>query len=167
MIIRKLFKFESGHIVRGCNSVRCSHSEHGHSYKVEVFFESNELTDYGMVIDFGDLKNNVKEFLDRFDHSYHFWNQESGEFRNFHKKYDDRWVELPFSPSAENYSIYFLKAIRDIVEKSGFDNKNANCVRVRVHETDTGYAEASVDDLKLHDYYNLEDVKFSEGTFNS
>lgn len=166
MIIRKLYKFEAGHIVRGCNSVRCSHSEHGHSYKVEVFFESPELTDYGMVIDFGDLTK-VKEFLDRFDHSYHFWTKESDEFKEFHKKYDSRWIELPFSPSAENYAIYFLRYIRHLMKTTNFDNKSAKCVAVRVHETDTGYAEADESDLFIHSYYKLEDVKFSEGIFNS
>lgn len=170
MIIRKLFKFEAGHIVRGCNSVRCSHSEHGHSYKVEVFFEADKLTDYGMVIDFGDLKE-IKDFIDRFDHAYHFWTKESEEFKNFHRKYDARNIELPFSPSAENYAIYFLKAITAILykqrSKDKLDNKLALCTSVRVHETDTGYAQARIIDLSLHSYYSLEDVKFSEGIFNS
>ena len=35
MIIRKLFKFENAHIVRGCSTQRCRASLHGHSYKVE------------------------------------------------------------------------------------------------------------------------------------
>lgn len=166
MLIRKFFKFEAGHIVRECNSVRCKKSEHGHSYKVEVFFESKKLTDYGMVIDFGDLKT-IRDFLDRFDHAYHFWNKESDEFKDFHKKFDDRWVELPFNPSAENYSIYFLKAINSLLEEMILDNVNAKCVGVRVHETDTGYAESCLEDLKLHEYYNLEDIKFGPGCFNS
>lgn len=166
MLIRKLYKFESGHIVRNCNSVRCSHSEHGHSYKVEVFFKSSTLTPYGMTVDFGDFKTNIKEFLDRFDHSYHFWKGESEEFKEFHRKHDARHIELPFNPTAENYAIYFLKAIREMT-KDLFDNKDASCVKVRVHETDTGYAEASLEDLYLHDYYNCEDVIFSEDTFNS
>ena len=166
MLIRKLYKFEAGHIVRGCNSRRCKLSAHGHSYRVEVFFKSNILTDYGMVVDFGDLKQ-VKGFLDRFDHAYHFWSKESDEFKEFHRKYDERNIELPFSPTAENYAIYFLKAIRDILKNAKYDNKEAECVAVRVHETDTGYAEASESDLHLHNYYNLEDIKFSEGIFNS
>lgn len=57
MIIRKLYRFEACHVVRGCNSQRCKQNFHGHSYVVEIFFESPLLTDYGMVIDFGDLKN--------------------------------------------------------------------------------------------------------------
>lgn len=170
MIIRKLFKFEAGHVVRNCNSIRCKKSEHGHSYKVEVFFTARQLTDYGMVIDFGDLKD-IKKQVDMFDHAYHFWNKESEEFKNFHKKFDERWVELPFNPSAENYSIYFLKLITEEIERmklnGELDNKLAYCSGIRVHETDTGYAESSVEDLKLHDYYDLEDLTFGQGCFNS
>ena len=166
MLIRKLYKFEAGHVVRDCNSRHCRKNQHGHSYKVEVFFESKILTKYGMIIDFGDLKQ-VKEFIDRFDHAYHFWNKESNEFKNFHRKYDERNIELPFNPTAENYAIYFLKAIKEILKKAKYDNKEAKCVAVRVHETDTGYAEATIKDLPLHKYYNLKDIKFSDGIFNS
>lgn len=161
MIIRKLFKFEAGHVVRGCNSDRCKYSEHGHSYKVEVFFQSDTLTSYGMIIDFGDLKK-VKDLIDRFDHSYHFWSGESEEFKAFHKKNDKRWVQLPFNASAENYAIYFLKLIIDALKTINPDNKRARCIGVRVHETDTGYAESCLEDVKLHGYYKLEDIVFSE-----
>ena len=53
MIIRKLFKFEGSHIVRNCTSDRCSHSLHGHSYKVELFLTADHLDNAGMVVDFG------------------------------------------------------------------------------------------------------------------
>ena len=56
MIIRKLFKFENAHIVRGCSSTRCRSSIHGHSYKVELLFESDFLDDGHMVYDFGLMK---------------------------------------------------------------------------------------------------------------
>ena len=46
MLIRKLFKFENAHIVRGCSTRRCSHSIHGHSYKVELLLEAFAL-DHG------------------------------------------------------------------------------------------------------------------------
>lgn len=170
MLIRKLYKFEAAHVVRDCNSERCKKSVHGHGYKVEVFFKSNKLTDYGMVIDFGDMKGNVGNLIDMFDHSWHYWNKESEEFKEFIHQTNQRWVELPFSPTAENYAIFFLKYIRTMI----FDNKDAECVAVRVHETDTGYAEASVEDLELHNYYDINyyqnddsDIKFSNGTYES
>ncbi|SIP90427.1 6-carboxytetrahydropterin synthase [Aquipseudomonas alcaligenes] len=43
MLIRKLLKFESPHIVRGCSSRRCSRSLHGHSYRIELLLEVHAL----------------------------------------------------------------------------------------------------------------------------
>lgn len=164
MKIRKLFKFEAAHIVRKCSSDRCKKSVHGHSYKVEVFLTADRLDNGQMVYDFGLLKPTIGKFIDRFDHSWHFWNQESIDFKHFVKQTNERWIELPFSPSAENYAIYFLKAINNMLTKTKMLNGEGRvtCTGVRVHETDTGYAESEWNDLYLHDYYNLEDIKFSQ-----
>ena len=43
MIIRKRFRVESSHVVRNCTSERCSHSHHGHSAVIDVFFEGRQL----------------------------------------------------------------------------------------------------------------------------
>ncbi|MDH5465499.1 MAG: 6-carboxytetrahydropterin synthase, partial [Thiovulaceae bacterium] len=61
MIIRKLFKFENAHVVRGCSSSRCRSSIHGHSYKVELLLESNFLDHGQMVYDFGLTKQSIKD----------------------------------------------------------------------------------------------------------
>ncbi|WP_238353640.1 6-pyruvoyl trahydropterin synthase family protein [Pseudomonas proteolytica] len=72
MLIRKLFKFESAHIVRNCTSRRCSRSLHGHSYKIEVLLEAYALDHGQMVYDFGLLKGTVGNFIDGFDHAVTF-----------------------------------------------------------------------------------------------
>ncbi|MEA3371400.1 MAG: 6-carboxytetrahydropterin synthase, partial [Campylobacterota bacterium] len=100
MIIRKLFKFENAHIVRGCSSVKCRESIHGHSYKVELLFESNFLDNGQMVYDFGLMKQNMKALVESFDHAIAFWSGDSSEYLKDMKKHSDRWVELPVSPSA-------------------------------------------------------------------
>lgn len=147
MIIRKQFKFEACHCVRGCNSERCKKSFHGHSYVVEVFFQAPKLTDYGMVIDFGDLKKiGVSKLFDNFDHSWHFWNNEDNSVKDFICNHNQRWIELPFNPTAENYAAYFCKAINKLLKNNNIDNKAAICSSVRVHETATGWAEATIDD---------------------
>ena len=163
MKIRKLFKFEAAHIVRNCSSDRCKKSVHGHSYKVEVFLTSKSLDNGQMVYDFGLLKPTVGKFIDLFDHCWHYWNQEPQEFKDFVQKTNERWIELPFSPSAENYSIFFLKAVTHILKNTKFVNgeNKVICTGVRVHETDTGYAESEIEDLKWHDYYSFSDIKFS------
>jgi len=149
MIIRKLFKFEGAHVVRNCYSDRCKYSIHGHSYVVEIFLSSISLDKAHMVLDFGVLKNQIKEFIDSFDHSWAFWTLESEDFKKFVKENSLRWVELPVNVSAEALSILFYAIIDEILDNTEFNNgeDEIHLTAVRVHETDTGYAEASSDDL--------------------
>ena len=104
MLIRKLFKFENAHIVRDCSTQRCSENIHGHSYKVEVLLESNYLDNGQMVYDFGLTKLYIKELIDSFDHAITLWSKDDKVYRESMKKYSKRWVELPVSPSAEQFS---------------------------------------------------------------
>ncbi|OYZ59284.1 MAG: 6-carboxytetrahydropterin synthase QueD, partial [Sulfuricurvum sp. 24-42-5] len=80
MIIRKLFKFENAHIVRGCSSERCRASVHGHSYKIEVLFESDYLDNGQMVYDFGLMKQGMKALIDSFDHSIALWSGDDVQY---------------------------------------------------------------------------------------
>lgn len=164
MIIRKLFKFEGAHIVRNCSSKRCKKSIHGHSYKVEVFFASKGLDNGQMVMDFGLMKGNIKDLIDSFDHAYSIWNKEANEFKHFMYDNSDRWVSMPVSPSAESYSLMLLYIIDKMVKATEFNNgeQEVSVNSVRVHETDTGYAEAFAPDLDWFGY-QLSDIVFSDG----
>jgi len=120
MIIRKLFKFENAHIVRDCSSKRCKYSLHGHSYKVEVLLESNYLDNGQMVYDFGLTKLYIKELIDSFDHSITLWSGDEKSYIEDMKKHSQRWVELPVSPSAEQFSrVIFLMVERVLVLNTG------------------------------------------------
>lgn len=148
MIIRKLFKFEGSHIVRNCTSKRCSHSIHGHSYKVEVFIESQTLDNAGMVMDFG-LMGPFKEIIDMFDHTHLLWDKDDYEYREFIKKTNERWIELPCNPSAEMIATVLYYTFDRVLDAMRFRNGEGFMMvkAVRVHETDTGYAEASIMDV--------------------
>ena len=162
MVIRKLFKFCSGHIVRNCSSERCRKSMHGHNYTVEVFFHSDKLDNGHMIYDFGLTKGTIKDFIDGFDHCWQMWSKEDKNFRKFIKSNSDRWIEMPCSPSAEQYSLMFLFVIDKILKATEFANGEGKVKvhSVRVHETDTGYAESFRKDLKLVNY-DLIDIKLS------
>lgn len=164
MIIRKLFKFEGAHIVRNCSSTRCKKSIHGHSYVVEVFFTSDGLDNGQMVVDFGLMKSNIKDFIDGFDHAYSMWDKEADEFKDFMKSHSERWVEMPVSPSAEAYAIMFFKVIDAMLHATEFHNgeKNPRLHSVRVHETATGYAEAFREDTDWADFA-ISSIKLSDG----
>ncbi len=170
MIIRKLFKFENAHIVRGCSTVKCRSSLHGHSYKVELLFESNFLDNGQMVYDFGLMKQNMKALIESFDHAIALWDGDDEEYLKDMKKHSTRWVQLPVSPSAEQFSRVIFLLIDKLLKLTCSVNgeKEVKLNSVIVHETATGYAQAFEADAysKNMGIINLEDIIFSEEVKN-
>ncbi|MCJ7766380.1 MAG: 6-carboxytetrahydropterin synthase [Thiovulaceae bacterium] len=143
MIIRKQFKFENAHIVRGCSSERCRASVHGHSYIIEILFESNFLDNGQMVYDFGLMKQNMKELIDSFDHAITLWDGDDRAYIDDMKRHSARWVQLPVSPSAEQFSRVIFVMINELLKLTSMINgeKEVKLNSVIVHETATGYAQ--------------------------
>ena len=166
MIIRKLFKFENAHIVRGCSTQRCSENIHGHSYKVEVLLESNYLDDGQMIYDFGLMKRSIKELIEAFDHSITLWSGDDPLYVADMKRHSARWVELPVSPSAEQFSRVIFLMVERILEFTGMVNGECEVKlhSIIVHETQTGYAQAFLEDAhsRLMGRIDLIDIIFSE-----
>lgn len=172
MIIRKLFKFNGMHIVRDCSTERCKKSIHSHSYKVEIKFSASCLDNAGMVLDFGLTKGTIKSIIGSFNQSYSLWTRERDDFKSFIKTNNVRWIEMPCSPTAEFYAVMFYAIINHIINKTKFNNgeKNVTLESVRVHETDTGWAEAFLSDyhnIWIRGGYNIKDIIFSEEIKNS
>ncbi len=170
MIIRKLFKFENAHIVRGCSSVKCRSSLHGHSYQVELLFESNFLDNGQMVYDFGLMKQNMKALVESFDHAITLWSGDGKEYVSDMKKHSDRWVELPVSPSAEQFSRVIFVMTDKLLQLTSTVNgeKEVKLNSVIVHETQTGYAQAFRDDAysKNMGELSLNEIVFSDEVKN-
>lgn len=148
MLIRKLFKFESAHIVRNCTTRRCSRSLHGHSYKVEVLLQADALDQGQMVYDFGLLKGSVADFIDAFDHAVTFWQGDDPDYIAQCQRFSERWVGLPVSPSAEQFSRVFFRLIDATLANTQMANGESG-VRLHsviAHETDTGYAQCFRED---------------------
>lgn len=166
MIIRKLFKFENAHIVRGCSSIKCRSSVHGHSYKVELLFASNFLDHGQMVYDFGLMKQNMKALVESFDHAVTLWSGDSSEYIEAMKEHSQRWIELPVSPSAEQFARVIFVLIDKLLALTNTSNgeKEVHLHSVIVHETDTGYAQAFSEDAysKNMGSISLEEIMFSQ-----
>ena len=152
MLIRKEFKFENAHIVRGCSSVKCRSSIHGHSYRVEILMESNFLDHGQMVYDFGLTKQSIKDLVDSFDHAISLWDEDDADYIKDMKKYSDRWLQLPVSPSAEQMSRVIFIMVDKLLESTQKINgeKEVKLHSIIVHETATGYAQGFREDA-----YNL------------
>ncbi len=166
MLIRKLFKFENAHIVRGCSTQKCSQNIHGHSYKIEVLLESNYLDNGQMVYDFGLTKRYIKELIESFDHSITLWSEDYKEYIEDMKRHSARWVELPVSPSAEQFSRVIFLMVERVLNCTGMVNgeRNIKVHSIIVHETETGYAQGFREDAysKLMGNINLENIIFSD-----
>lgn len=157
--IRKEFTFNNAHIVRNCSSERCKYSSHAHTYHVEVFLTSNKLDNGRMAVDFGLLKGTMKSLIKMFDRTYSLWNMENDNYRKFVYKNFKKVIEIPFSPSAEEYSIFFYKLLNNLLENTQFNNGEGkiNISKVIVHETHSGYAIADKDSQLLdnNNIFNL------------
>ncbi len=166
MIIRKLFKFENAHIVRNCSTRRCSENIHGHSYKVEVLLESNYLDHGQMVYDFGLTKLYIKEMIDSFDHAIALWRGDDPAYITAMKAHSHRWVELPVSPSAEQFSRVIFLMVERVLACTVMQNgeREVHLHSVIVHETDTGYAQGFKEDAynRLMGEIALRDIVFSK-----
>lgn len=165
MLIRKLFKFENAHIVRDCTTLRCSENIHGHSYKIEVLLESNYLDNGQMVYDFGLTKRYIKELIDAFDHGITLWSKDDTDYIVSMKKYSKRWIEIPVSPSAEQFSRVIYLMVERVLACTHMVNgeKEVKLHSIIVHETETGYAQGFKEDAHsaLMGAIALEDIIFS------
>jgi len=165
MLIRKLFKFENAHIVRDCSTQRCSENIHGHSYKIEVLLESNYLDDGQMVYDFGLTKLYIKELIDSFDHAITLWSKDDASYIKSMKTHSNRWIELPVSPSAEQFSRVIYLMVERVLACTDMQNgeKEVKLHSIIVHETETGYAQGFKEDAHsiLMGEIKLEDIIFS------
>jgi 6-pyruvoyltetrahydropterin/6-carboxytetrahydropterin synthase len=166
MLIRKLFKFENAHIVRNCTSDRCKRSIHGHSYKVELLLKASKLDHGQMVYDFGLLKGVIKDLYDSFDHAICFWQQDNADYIEACKNFSARWVSLPVSPSAEQFSRVFFYLAQQVLTSTETQNGEGDVevYSVIVHETDTGYAQSFAEDITNEQMglLNLDQIEFSE-----
>jgi 6-pyruvoyltetrahydropterin/6-carboxytetrahydropterin synthase len=170
MLIRKLFKFENAHIVRGCSTRRCSHSIHGHSYKVELLLEAQAFDQGQMVYDFGLLKQGPRTLIDAFDHAVAIWLGDDPDYIAACQRFSERWILIPVSPSAEQFSRLFFVLIDRLLDLTEMRNGEAD-VRLHsviVHETETGYAQCFREDAvnPKMGLISLDDIEFSAAIRN-
>lgn len=166
MLIRKLFKFENAHVVRNCTSDRCKRSIHGHSYKVELLLKASKLDHGQMVYDFGLLKGVIKDLVDSFDHAICFWEKDDSQYIDACQTFSARWISLPVSPSAEQFSRIFFYLAQQVLQSTITQNGEGDVevYSVIVHETDTGYAQSFIEDIQNEQMgiLSLDGIIFSE-----
>ncbi|MDR1583720.1 MAG: 6-carboxytetrahydropterin synthase [Prevotellaceae bacterium] len=144
--LTRRFDFEAAHSLTGYDGA-CKYI-HGHSYVLYVSvtgIPSKDKSDpkQGMVMDFGILKQIVKEnIIDRFDHCLMLRNDSplSHEIKNEYKK-----VELfDFQPTCENILLYFVEILRSKLPCT------VSLYGLKLSETNSSFAEWYLSDQILN-----------------
>ena len=130
--------FDSAHFLSGYEG-KCRNL-HGHRWKLEVTVSSEELVREGqirvMIVDFGELKKDVKNLADEFDHCLII---EKGTLKEKTMEVlteeEFKIIQVDFRPTAENFARYFYERM----QKAGY-----KVSLVKVYETPNnmaGYGE--------------------------
>ena len=85
--------FAAGHALR--NYKGACENVHGHNFKIQVTIEGQELDQTGMLVDFLDVKQSMRDVIARLDH----------KFLNDVPPFDVK------NPSAENIAEYFYEEL--------------------------------------------------------
>lgn len=145
--VTKSFNFETAHALYGYDG-KCKNI-HGHSYKLFVTVKGTPNPDaedpkHGMVIDFGDIKKIVKaKVVDEFDHAILL------NVNSPHKQLGEDLISeghkvifTPYQPSCENMLLDMVGKISPHLPET------VTLQSIRLHETETSYAEWLAEDNK-------------------
>lgn len=114
--LRTSASFDSAHFLAGYNG-KCANI-HGHRWKLELCISGSELEaegdKRGMLIDFGDIKREVKKLADSFDHAL-IYERGSLKPKTTEALEDEgfRLICVDFRPTAECLAKEFYRILKD------------------------------------------------------
>ncbi|MCD6213128.1 MAG: 6-carboxytetrahydropterin synthase, partial [Sulfurovum sp.] len=108
----------------------------------------------------------IKELIDSFDHAITLWSKDNKAYTDAMKQHSNRWIELPVSPSAEQFSRVIYLMVERVLSCTDMQNgeREVKLHSIIVHETETGYAQGFKEDAHSEEMGKiaLEDILFSE-----
>ena len=137
--VTKEFNFEIAHALWNYDGP-CKNL-HGHSYKLFVTISGSPINDEtnpknGMVIDFGDLKQIVKQdIVDELDHAVILNSKAIANIPKEISQMFERRLILDYQPTCENLVIDFAQRIKKQLPEQ------LKLFSLKLHETETSFAE--------------------------
>ena len=106
------------------------------------------------------------DLIDSFDHAICFWEKDDSQYIDACQTFSARWISLPVSPSAEQFSRIFFYLAQQVLQSTITQNGEGDVevYSVIVHETDTGYAQSFIEDIQNEQMgiLSLDGIVFSE-----
>jgi len=93
MRITKIMTFDSAHMLPNEECYGKCRNLHGHTYKLEVTVDG-PVTSKGWVMNFKELKEIMKKYVDRFDHAFLNDLQELGDITTAERMVEYLWFEM-------------------------------------------------------------------------
>lgn len=132
----RLIHFDAAHRIVNHES-KCRFV-HGHRYVVEATFAAKKLDDLGRVIDFGEIKEKLGQWIDtNWDHNAILWDEDKKLGASIEKSTGQKIFYMPNNPTAENMAEYLLKKVCPKL----FKNSAVACTKIKLSETPNCYAE--------------------------
>ncbi|MBT3827126.1 MAG: 6-carboxytetrahydropterin synthase QueD [Nitrosomonadales bacterium] len=144
MEITTRMEFDAGHRIPNHKSV-CKNL-HGHRYAIEVTVkgsikEQSHESDFGMVMDFKDAKNLIKEVIvNQWDHAFIVYKKDFKVIDFLNSLDNHKTVIFTKVPTAENMALIALESL-----SNAFKNEFGDLIRpikVRLYETPNNWADA-------------------------
>lgn len=141
--------FSAAHIIEG--HPKCGRL-HGHNYVVEWTIKGRELEPSGMFVDFGVMKQVLKEAVDYLDHRFLFpvgdIDPESKTYK-YQQVCEDDFVDLPVkSSTAENlaklFALQLVMQLHKVVKKHPHEFMSASLVTIKETPNSEATYEMSV-----------------------
>ena len=144
MEITTRMEFDSGHRIPNHKST--CRNLHGHRYALEVTITGNiiseeNISDFGMVMDFKDAKNLIKKVIvEPWDHAFIVYEKDKEVLDFLNSLENHKTVIFPKVPTAENMALVAF----NILSKA-FEEKFKGLIKpkkVRLYETPNNWADA-------------------------
>lgn len=136
IICTRRIEFDAAHRVINHES-KCK-MLHGHRYVLEASFLANELDSLGRVIDFGEARKILGDWIDEnFDHNTILAKDDFELGEKIASITEQKIFYLDQNPTAENIAKFLLEKICPKI----FAKSSAKCVAIKLYETPNCYVE--------------------------
>lgn len=115
---------------------------HGHNYVAEFYVTGEQTDSVGRIIDFAELKNRLKGWIDEhWDHGFLLSKEDENGIRALGMVEPSKPYILPCNPTAENMARYLL----DVICPQLLEGTGVTTTKVVIWETDYACAQAALD----------------------
>ena len=134
--VMRRIHFNAGHRLLG-HEGKCANF-HGHNYACDVFVSGSVVDNVGRLIDFAELKNLLKGWIDEhWDHGFVLSEADANGIAAIKTVEPTKYFLLPDNPTAENMARYLLET----VAPQQLAGLGVEVVKVVLWETENCFAE--------------------------